>query len=94
MTINVGRDHDRGAKGPRFEELKLDRLVITLGVWTENVGKDQSIGIYFDDVRIDSTRDATRPSRVDEQAIEAKPPEEIWNKRLAHIDGEHVFMDR
>lgn len=95
VQIDVAGDHDRGPEGPSFDELDLDRMVLTLGVWTENAGKDQAIGVYFDDIRLAPQTVATeRTSRVDGHAIERKLPIEIWNKRITHIDGEHVLVER
>jgi hypothetical protein len=52
LTINVKRDYERTAHKKRFEALRLDRMIVTLGVWNWNERLDDSsrIGIYFDDI--------------------------------------------
>lgn len=93
--INVAKDHESADRQTPFSKLALGRLVVSLGVWTENVGTGNAIGIYFDDLSIDSAADATTTlSQIDGRRIAAKPKNEIWNKRIAHIDGEHVFVER
>jgi 3',5'-cyclic AMP phosphodiesterase CpdA len=93
--INVAKDHDSGDAKTTFDQLGLDKLAVSLGVWTENVGIGNAIGIYLDDLSIDSAADATTTlSRIDGRRIVAKPKNEMWNKRIAHIDGEHIFVPR
>jgi 3',5'-cyclic AMP phosphodiesterase CpdA len=93
--VNVAKDHQSGGPRTSFKELGLDRLAVSLGVWTENVGTGHAVGIYFDDLSIDSAADATTTlSQVDGRRIVVKDENEIWNKRIAHIDGEHVFVER
>jgi len=94
LTIHVTDDHNRQTKGQPFDRLDLDKLVITLGVWTENMETDQSIGIHFANLRLDNRTSPARRSHVDDRDIELKPKNQIWNKRLTHIDGEHVYVAR
>jgi len=62
--------------------------VVTLGVWNENTGKQNEIGVYFDHLLF-----AYRPSWID---FNAQPPtikqrSEFWNKRIVHVNGEHTY---
>jgi hypothetical protein len=93
--INVAKDHECSNPKTTFDQVGLDTLAVSLGVWTENVGTGNAVGIYFDDLSVDSTADATTTlSQINGRRIVAKRTDEIWNKRIAHIDGEHVFVAR
>jgi len=93
-AIHIAGDYNRRTKGPRFDRLNLDRLVVTLGVWTANVGDDRAIGVYFADLNIDLANASDAPSTVDGRPIKAKDKRQMWSKRMTHIDGEHVFVER
>lgn len=93
-TLHVAADHNGQTKRQRFDQLNLDRLVLTLGVWTENVGADRAIGVYFADLTIDLAGASETPSTIDGRPVRTKDRRQMWNKRIAHIDGEHVFVER
>jgi len=92
-TVHIANDYNHRTKEPRFNELNLDRLVLTLGVWTENIGDDRAIGIYFADLNVDLAGASDSASNIDGRPIQTKDKREMWNKRMVHIDGEHVFVE-
>jgi len=91
----AGRRHGEAGLCPDEAGLKLDRLVVTLGTWTENIGNNQQIGIYFDDISVCFERENAKVrSTIDGEPIKRKEKAEIWNKRIVHVNGEHVFKER
>lgn len=72
----------------KFETLNLDGIVAAPGVWSENIGKQNGIGVYFDDLLF-----AYRPSWIDlnAQRPTIKQRSEFWNKRIVHVNGEHTY---
>ena len=91
VVVNIAGDQD--ARGDEtFASLHLDRLVLTLGVWNENVGKGNEIGVYFDDLELAfDSRAADCSSSVDGKPIPIKPKTQMWNKRIVHVNGEHAY---
>lgn len=93
-TLNLRDDYKKVAPGNNFSDLKLDRLVLTLGVWNINDGDEQAVGIYFTGFNLQSGKSA--PSNIDGVPIEAKAEEEIWwfNKTWPWVNasGEHRYM--
>ena len=72
--------------------LNLDKLVLTLGVWNENTGKQNEIGVYFDDFQIAFEPSGTViESSVDGEPVAIKRRDEFWNKRIVHVNGEHTY---
>jgi len=66
--------------------------VVTLGVWNENIGKRNEIGVYFDDFQIAfEPSDTVIESTVDGRPIAIKQKDEFGNKRIVHVDGEHTY---
>jgi hypothetical protein len=95
VAINAKRDYELANNEGKFNELQLDRLVVTLGTWTENIGNNQQIGIYFDDISICFEQENAKVrSTIDGEPIKRKEKAEIWNKRIVHVNGEHVFKER
>jgi hypothetical protein len=90
VIIDVKRDFERTTTGVRWEDLKLGKLVITLGVWNvnqtlagENEHKKLRIAIYFDDLEILNVADnSDGQSTVDGIAIEVKNEAEIESRWL------------
>ncbi|UCG55958.1 MAG: metallophosphoesterase [Phycisphaerales bacterium] len=94
VIMNLKGDWDASDKKPKFDKLNLDRLVVTLGVWTDNIGTDNRTGIYFDDIEICFEPEGTDiQSSLDGRAIRQKPKYEMWGKRMVHINGEHAYRD-
>lgn len=94
VVLNLEGDWDTSDKKPKFDRLNLDRLIVTLGVWTENVGNGNRTGIYFDDIDINSEpTGAEILSTLDSKAISPKAKGQMWRKRIVHINGEHVYKD-
>jgi 3',5'-cyclic AMP phosphodiesterase CpdA len=95
VVINPKRDYELANNEGKFNELQLDRLVVTLGTWTENIGNNQQIGLYFDDISVRfEPENAKVHSTIDDEPIRRKEKAEIWNKRIVHVSGEHVFKER
>ena len=87
-------DYDRPGREINFRDLGTDRLVVHLGVWHINDGKEQPFGIWFTDLSV--TGEAEYPSRVDGQETGPKPKaDEWWRNKLwpsANIAGEHRYI--
>lgn len=97
VRLNLQADFDRESEGEgSFANLPIDRLVINLGVWTQNDEGKHEAGIFFDDFQlIFKEVQADLPlSQVDQQAILSKAPAAMWNKRNRHIAGEHQYIAR
>lgn len=85
VLMNIEKDYNEAAGGKKFEELDLDRMVVTLGVWNLNqnlkehkVRKDMKIGLYFDDIEICfEPGDIKMQSTVDGRPVRPKAEEEI-----------------
>jgi len=79
-----------------FASLKIDRLVISLGVWTMNDGADYPFGVYFDKLSLDQVNDDTIASRVGKTPVVVKPSDEVWwlgkHTPFTHIAGEHRYI--
>ncbi len=71
--------------------LRVDRLVINLGVWTANEHPDQRFGIYFSDMKLDQK--ALSASMVSGSSVAETSPQQIWQKGIDHIAGEHINVD-
>ena len=90
VSIDVKRDFERTTTGARWEDLNLDKLLITLGVWNvnqtlpgENEHKKIRIGIYFDDINVlHEAGKSDGESTVDGTAIELKNESEIESRWL------------
>ena len=52
VSINLKNDYDRLKKKRPFEELHLEKLILSFGVWTINKGYKQEAGLYFTDVEL------------------------------------------
>ena len=81
--------------GKIYADQQVDRLVLTLGVWTINDGGDFPYGIYFDAFGLAEASPDDR-SVAGGQAVEAKPDDRIWwlNKYFpfSHVAGEHRYI--
>jgi hypothetical protein len=90
VALNIKTDHERHAGAQTFDALQIDRLALTLAVWTVNEGENQEIGVYFDDFRVSNE---SILSRVDNNPVQNKQDADIWRKVLDHVAGEHKFVD-
>ncbi|XOV93638.1 MAG: metallophosphoesterase family protein [Bacteroidota bacterium] len=89
-TINIATDYFKYAKGKSYSDLKLDRLVITLGTWSANDGHLKSYGIFFDAFSYESRGSVL--SNVDGKTIELIPDDEQWYRRTQHMAGDHWYI--
>jgi hypothetical protein len=88
--INLKQDFLRVNTGKSWEQNSLNRLVIHLGVWTENEGAERGIGVSFRDISIkhgDVSNE--RRSVIDGEAIPFKDNKELFSKINNHTAGEH-----
>jgi hypothetical protein len=95
LTANLQADHDRMADGERYDELGLEKLVISLGTWTINDGGEYPYAIWVDHIRLGSVGPGSAVSRINGRAVENKPQEKIWwrGKHMpsVNIGGEHRY---
>lgn len=95
VSLNLARDHEDNHE-TKYKKLKLDRLVINLGVWTVNDGGDFPYGIYYTEFSLKQLHDSGQKSMVNGQKINLKPDEKIWwlgkNFPFTHIAGEHRYI--
>ena len=93
--LNLANDlQQHGQK--RFTDLSVDRLVVTLGVWTINDGGQYPYSVYFDDVALSKNPRPDSMSLAGGQRVVAKPDEEIWwlgkYTPFTHVAGEHRYI--
>ncbi len=88
--LNVGEDYEK-TPNARFAALQLDRLVISLGVWTANERPDQQWGVYFAEVVVDAS--AAVASSVNGATVSPATESTVWWKVVDHIAGEHIQVD-
>jgi len=93
--LNLAKDLQQHSQ-KRFTDLSIDRLVITMGVWTINDGGQYPYSIYVDDVKLSKNLTPDTISFAGGQKVVAKPNEEIWwlNKYtpFTHVAGEHRYI--
>lgn len=89
VMLNVEKDYEAAVKGKKFDELGLDKLTVTLGVWNlnqhteEDKDKPMRIGVYFDDIEVSfEAGDTDTVSAVDGRAVETKRKDEIESRWL------------
>ncbi|MGB3850409.1 MAG: metallophosphoesterase [Tunicatimonas sp.] len=88
--LNVGEDYEK-TPNVRFATLQLDRLVISLGVWTANERPDQQWSVYFAEVAVGPSPTVT--SLVNGAAVSPAAESTVWWKMVDHIAGEHIHVD-
>jgi hypothetical protein len=92
--LSIGSDYERVEKGKKFLDLKLDRLVVTLGVWNLNDGEEWPFGIYFTDLKVDLEQ--FRPSFIGARGIYEKDESQVWRRNKIwpsiNIAGEHRYV--
>ncbi len=96
VILNPGKDFNRREKERKFGALRIDRLVINLGVWHMNEGEEQPFGIYFTGFDLQSTnRLDSKTSQVNGSEIVKKKEEEVWwrgkHVPFTHLAGEHRY---
>jgi hypothetical protein len=71
----------------------LDRLVINLGTWHINDGNSSGFGIYFTNIGLSESKEA---SKINRKSVPVMPSEKLWwlNKYepFVHIAGEHRYI--
>ena len=72
------------SEGRRFEELKIDRILISMGTWTINEGMNQEVGIYVGKLSLAAGDDKSTPTPIKEK-------EDIWAMKLNHVAGDHQY---
>lgn len=95
VYLNIADDYNRFAKGARYEELNIDRIVINFGAWNINYGSDQPFALYYHNIKMEP--EAQHFSKIDGKSIEAKPEAEIWwqgkDSPFINIGGDHrIFL--
>lgn len=92
--LHIARDCETHT-GKVYADLQVDRLVLTLGVWTINDGGDFPYGIYFDAFKLAEAAADDR-SMVGGQDIVPKPDDRIWWMSkyfpFSHVAGEHRYI--
>ena len=96
VILNTGKDFNRREQERKFGALRIDRLVINLGVWHMNEGEEQPFGIYFTGFDLQSTnRLDSKTSQVNGSEIVKKKEEEVWWRGkhflFTHLAGEHRY---
>ena len=94
--INIQRDFDSAEKDRRFNDLNVDRIVLTVGVWTLNEGTAQPFAVFFTDFKMTEETEPSAPgSAVVGAAIQPKNRADIWwrGKHIPfiHLAGEHRY---
>jgi len=93
VSINLKHDYDQLKKERLFEDLQLEKLVLSFGVWTINKGFKQEAGIYFTDVEVFYKDPVSAgPSLLNNQEIPFLDKEKIWNRPTSNIAGEHQYI--
>ena len=87
--LNIAQDYQ--SEQADYADLALDRLVISLGVWTANERPDQQWGIYFTEVALNPS--TTVASSVNKAAISPAAESAVWWKVVDHIAGEHLHVE-
>ena len=92
--LNIQADFDSQSEGLSFGELDINRLIINLGVWNLNDGKNQPIGIYYQDFKLDY--DLPGYSEAGGIRIDPKFEEDKWWRNKIwpwkNIAGEHRYI--
>jgi hypothetical protein len=69
-SLDIANDFDTYAKGYRFDESGVDRLVVNLGTWNINDGNPQPVGVFFTGFKLGYSQTG---SNVDGIALVEKP---------------------
>ncbi len=93
VSLNIAADYEGVAEGKKYAELKVDRLVVTIGVWNINDGGDHSFGVYITDLKYVA---ADGFSHIEGTPLKEKPVEDIWWRNKVwpsvNIAGEHRYI--
>jgi len=93
VSINLARDHNDYYE-TKYEDLKLNRLIVNLGVWTINDGDDFPYGIYFTDFKLQSSNGEL--TTIFGEKISLKPEEKVWwlgkYFPFSHVAGDHRYI--
>ncbi len=87
LTINIQEDFNLHTEGKQTSSFAIDRIVVNLGVWTVNDGKNQEIGIYFDKLALQQGGN----SSLNGKPIARKEEEDFWYGGIDHVAGEHQY---
>ncbi len=88
LTLPFAKDYQSiNEKKESFSELKVDSILVWLGVWTVNEGIDQQVGMYIDEVSLTKTAKST-------PTTPRKPEGGIWYPKMGHIAGEHHYIEQ
>ena len=90
-TLNIQQDLESN-EDRKFADLNIDRLVITIGVWTLNEGTDQPFGWCLTDFKVG---DEKSPLAINGKPVQEKPADKIWwrgkHMPFIHLAGEHRY---
>ena len=93
VVINLKEDYENKTE-KSFDELNIDRIVITLGTWNLNDGPEQPFGMYIDDIKL--KYDLAVGSNINDVPIKIKPKEDEWWRGLIwenkNLSGEHRYV--
>ena len=92
-VLNPKRDYHHFNENKPFDTSNIDSLVINLGVWNINDGREQPFAIFLDNI---VRKNGKIASNVDGKKIKSKPKQRQWwrNKLVpfTHTAGEHRYV--
>jgi hypothetical protein len=95
VRINLKHDYDRLMKERSFQDLQLEKMVLSFGVWTINKGFRQEAGVYFTDVKMSNLDTAeAEPSVLNDQGMAFLLEDKIWSRPTSHVAGEHQYVSQ
>ena len=89
-SLNIASDLYKHGNETSFNDLKVDRLVVTLGTWSANDGHNKSYGVYLDEFVYNSKSSGV--SNVDGESLKSIPSHEQWYRRTKHMAGDHWYI--
>jgi hypothetical protein len=93
LILNPVEDFKRHTEMRESYPDRLDTFSISLGVWTINEGKGNTIGAGYTDIDIslmDSSSSSSIISMIGEEEIAPKEQKYMWWKGTDHVAGEHM----
>lgn len=95
VHINLKSDYELLGKERSYDSLDLNKIVLSFGVWTINVGHRQRVGLYIRDVELNFSDSAKLgKSHLNNKAIELLENQKIFSKGIGHVAGEHRYVSQ
>lgn len=96
VSINIKDDFNMNESQRQFDDLNIDRLVFTLGVWTLNEGTSQPFAFYSTDFKFHQASPGFgEKSTVQGEPLHPKSQDKIWwrgkHMPFIHLAGEHRY---